>query len=172
MEILENYDEWVEVYQSGWLKHFEETGEVKWDLYNRPDNKQKVAGKAVDLSQSKLALITSAGGYLKDSQQPYDAENDKGDYTIRVFPSDTALDSIAYAHTHYDHTAVDEDPQVLVPLRHLEDMVAEGKIGELAPVISFMGYQPDAAQVVDETAPAIVKAAKEANVQAALLVPS
>jgi D-proline reductase (dithiol) PrdB len=118
-------------------------------------------------------LISTAGGYLPDRQAPFDAGNPLGDYTIRVFPSSTPLDRLAYAHTHYDHAAVDADPQVLVPLDHLRDMVTEGQIGELAPpVVSFMGYQPDLARVVDETAPAIVHVAGAEEAHAALLVPA
>ena len=42
---------------------------------------------------------------------------------------------------------------MLLPLRHLADMVDEGVIGELtSSVISFMGYQPDITRVIDETA--------------------
>jgi hypothetical protein len=88
-------------------------------------------------------------------------------------PSATPLGALSFAHDHYDHTAVNQDPQVLVPLRHLDNLVAAGAIGELAPVmVSFMGYQPDATRVVDETIPAILQVAQAAQVRAALLVPS
>lgn len=173
MEILENREEWYKTYQENWLRHFQETGEIKWDLYKLPNNKTTPVGKGIDLAQSRLVLISSAGGYLSASQEAYDAENDLGDYTIRTFPVTTPPNQIAFAHTHYDHTAVNTDQQVLLPLGHLRDLVTEGVIGELAPdVINFMGYQPDATRVVDETIPAIVAAAKELNAQAALLVPS
>ncbi|MEZ4615231.1 MAG: glycine/sarcosine/betaine reductase selenoprotein B family protein [Caldilineaceae bacterium] len=173
MDILENRDEWYDTYQNSWLRHYQETGEIKWDLYKLPNNKVAPAGKGIDLSQSRLALISSAGGYLAARQEPFDAEHDLGDYTIRRFPVTTAPEQIAFAHTHFDHTAVNADQQVLLPLGHLQELVQEGRIGELAPdVISFMGYQPDAVRVVDETLPAIVAAAKEMQVQAALLVPS
>lgn len=173
MEILENRDSWQAAYREGWLRHYQEAGEIKWNLYQLPDNKSAPAGRGIDLSQSRLALISSAGGYLPATQQPFDAENDLGDYTIRTFPVSASPDQIAFAHTHYDHTAVNADQQVLLPLSHLHNLVTEGVIGELAPnVINFMGYQPDAGQVVDETVPAIVAAAKEMQVQAALLVPS
>jgi hypothetical protein len=36
---------------------------------------------------------------------------------------------VRFDHTHYDHTAVDEDPEVQLPLRHMEEMVAAGMIG-------------------------------------------
>jgi hypothetical protein len=103
----------------------------------------------------------------------FDAANPLGDYTIRRFPVTTPLESVAYAHTHYDHTAVKADPQVLIPLRHLADLVDEGVIGQLAPaVISFMGYQPDVTRTVHELIPAILAAVKAEAAQAALLVPA
>ena len=173
MEILENRDEWAAAYQAGWLAHYSETGETKWDLYKLPSNKTAPAGPAIDLSQSRLVFISSAGSYLPASQEPYDAENDLGDYTIRRYAVTTPPDQIGFTHTHYDHAAVLADPQVLLPLDHLTDLVHEGVIGGLAPdVISFMGYQPDMTRVIDETIPAIVAAAKEMHAQAALLVPA
>jgi len=173
MEILEDREGWQTAFQEGWLRHYQETGETKWDLYKLPNNKTAPAGKGIDLAQSRLALISSAGGYLPSRQPPFDAENDLGDYTIRRFPITTATAAIAFAHTHYDHTAVNADQQVLLPLAHLQMMVSEGLIGALAPdVISFMGYQPDAGRVLDETIPAVVAAAQEMQADAALLVPS
>ena len=173
MEILENRQEWQTTFAVGWLRHYQETGQPNWDLYNRPNNKSAPAGKAIDLRQSRLLLISSAGGYLPATQLPFDAENDLGDYTIRTFPVTTAPAQIAFAHSHYDHTAVNADQQVLLPLGHLHDLVKAGVIGELAPeVINFMGYQPDIGQVLDATIPAILAAAKAMAVDGALLVPS
>ena len=173
MDVLENRDAWQTEYERTWLAHYRATGETKWDIYNRPDNKETPAGPAVDLAASRLMLISSAGGYLAASQQPFDAANDLGDYTVRTFPHTTDPGALAFAHDHYDHTAVNQDQQVLVPLGHLHDLVREGVIGELAPsVVSFMGYQPDAARVVDETIPAILAVATAEQIDAALLVPS
>jgi D-proline reductase (dithiol) PrdB len=173
MTAFENRDQWFESYQQGWLKHFQETGQFDWKIYQRPKNTTPISGAAIDLSQSRLALISTAGAYLKDEQTPFDAPHPIGDYSIRTFPSSTAFDQLDYAHTHYDQTAVRTDAQVLLPLRHLENMVREGYIGELAPsVISYMGYQPDATRTMDETFPAILERLKQERVQAALLVPA
>ncbi len=171
--ILENRDEWLAAFRSGWLAHYQATGETDWGQYPRPNNRTAPAGEAVRLSESRLLLITSSGSYLRDGQQPFDADDDLGDYTIRTYPSNTPLEALAFAHGHYDHTAVEQDPQVLVPLGHLQDMAAAGEIGELAPtVISFMGYQPDLTRVVDELIPLIVEAARKDGAHAALLVPA
>lgn len=85
----------------------------------------------------------------------------------------TPLSEIAYAHDHYDYTAVNADPQVLLPLGHLAEMVAEVRLGGLTPnVISFRGYQPDVGRVLDELIPAIRAAVRAEGADAALLVPS
>jgi hypothetical protein len=173
MEIVENLEQWQSDFHQGWLAHYQRTGKPNWEIYNRPQNSQAPSGPGIELAKSRLALISSAGAYLAQSEERFDDEDDLGDYTIRRFPSTTPFEALAYAHTHYDHAAVNEDPQVLLPLRHLEDMVKEGLIGELAlSVISFCGYQPDIGRVVNETIPAIVEMAKAEEIDAALLVPA
>ncbi len=173
MEILEDREQWLATFRAGWLAHYQQTGEQNWKIYNRPKNSAAPAGKAITLSNSRLVLIASAGGYLNDSQAPFDAPNPLGDYTIRLFPSDTPFAALAYAHEHYDHTTVHADPQVLVPLGHLADLVADGVIGDLAPsVISFSGYQPIVTQLLDQTIPRILQAVQAEQADAALLVPA
>ena len=173
MEILDNRAAWEAAYRAGWLAHFERTGETDFRQYVRPKNSIAPSGPGVDLGRSHLLLISSAGGYLPGQQQPFDAPNPLGDYSIRRIPADTPLAALAFAHDHYDHTAVDADPQVLVPLGHLAELVAAGRIGALTPhLISFMGYQPDVGRVQDELIPIIVAAAQAEGAQAALLVPS
>jgi len=173
MEILENRERWLADFQAGWLAHYQKTGETNWRIYNVPRNRTAPSGSGIDLSQSRLMLLSAAGGYLKRQQTPFAAADQLGDYTIRLFPSDAAPEQIAFAHDHYDHTAVNSDQGVLLPLRHLQDLVAAGLIGELAPsVVSFMGYQPVATRVVDETFPAILEAIQAERVDAVLLVPS
>lgn len=172
-EILEQREDWDAAFREGWLAHFEQTGELDWQRYKWARNSAAPAGPAIDLRRSRLLLISSAGSYLREQQQPFDAANPLGDYTIRTFPSATALSALAYAHEQYDHTAVEDDPQVLVPLRHLDDLVAEGQIGALSPsAVSFMGYQPDLTRLIDELIPAILAVARHEQVDAALLVPS
>ena len=173
MDILEHREEWLATFEENWLAHYRATGETKWDIYNRPAHSEAPSGKGLDLSSSRLVLISSAGGYLRDEQEPFDVADDLGDYSIRTFPVTTPPDRIAFAHGHYDHNAVDQDLQVLLPLGHLRDLVAGGVIGELAPeVVSFMGYQPIATRVVDQTIPDILLAVKSQNADGALLVPS
>jgi hypothetical protein len=173
VQILENRDAWQADYQKSWLAEYHRSGETVWKLYNRPKNTTFSKSPGLKLSDKRLIFISSAGGYLPAKQPPYDAPNLLGDYSIRALPSDTPLDDIQYAHDHFDHTAVNTDAQVLVPLRHLEALAEAGTIGELAPnFITFMGYQPDVTRVLDETIPAIIRAVKTEGADAAFLVPS
>lgn len=171
--VVENFDEWQADYFGEWLPHYEKTGELVWLNYPRAHNRTAPAGPGINLSQSRLLLISSAGGYLPDEQSPFDAANDLGDYSIRTFPVNTPLERIAFAHEHYEHTAVTTDPQVLLPLQHLQDMVAAGKIGALVPsVISYSGYQPDVSRILNQTIPVILQAAQDQKADGALLVPA
>ena len=155
------------------MAHHQQTGQFDWKLYNRPRNASPVTGAGIPLDTSRIVLISSAGGYLVNEQQAFDAAHDYGDYSIRTFSIFTPFDQIAYAHDHYDPTAVNSDPQVLLPLRHLNQMEDDGVIGELAPqVINFMGYQPDLGRLISETIPAIVTEVKAQNARGALLVPA
>ena len=56
---------------------------------------------------------------------------------------------------------------------YLDDLVQKGMIGEIAPtMVSFMGYQPDMAQVVDHMYPRILEVMSDQQVDAVLLVPA
>jgi hypothetical protein len=173
MEILENRHQWLAEYRAGWLSHLNRTGEFDWKRYNRPTNRQVPAGPGVDLRKARLMLVSSAGSYLLGTQKPFDAAHPLGDYSIRVYPSSTRLGDLAFAHDHFDHAAVNQDPQVLVPLQHLEQLVIEGYIGELSSsVVSFMGYQPDVTRILDETIPLVLSVARAERASAALLIPT
>jgi hypothetical protein len=173
MAILENRDEWEQIFRSGWLAHLEASGETNFKIYNRARNREDIGGPGVDLRRSRLLFISTAGAYLAHSQEAFDQDNDLGDYSIRRFPSDVALGTLDFAHTHYDHRYVDADAQVLLPLQHLADLVREGVVGSLTgDMISYMGYQPDMTRIVDELVPAVVAAAQQMNADAALLVPA
>ena len=172
MEILENIEQWEKQFRENWLAHYQATGQTDWSRYNHPRNGQVPGAPGVKLAESRLMFISSAGGYIADVQEPFDAPNLLGDYTVRTFPSDIDLARLAFEHDHYDHTMIDEDPEVSLPLPLLAKMVEAGKIGRLTPsVVSISGYQPNSAEVVREVVPQVVAIAKEEAATAALLAP-
>ena len=173
MAVIDNREQWLSDFRAGWLKTYTETGELDWPGYNLPRNSSEVAGPAIELSKARLAVISSGGFYIEGDQEPFDEPDLHGRYDIRSLPSDMPAESFAISHTHYDHSAANQDRQVLLPMAHLNEMVAASEIGELAPeIISFMGYQPDVTRVVDETIPAVLAAARAMGADAALLIPA
>lgn len=173
METAENLQNWYTDYTDKWLTKYNKSGKIDWKLYSYLQNKFVSGSAGINPAESRLVFITSAGAYLDSEQQPFDAANNLGDYSIREIPFKTPFQKIKYAHEHYDHAAVNEDPQVLLPLTHLQEMKSDGLIGENSEnFISFMGYQPDVKRVVEELVPQILNAAGKTRADAALLVPS
>ena len=102
------------------------------------------------LAASRVAIVTSAGLHLREDR-PFTV----GDPTYRIIPSDTPAASLVQSHTSigFDRTAVLEDINVVFPIDRLREMVAAGRIGELAPhFYSFMGAQRDTTAIKTRTA--------------------
>ena len=119
-----------------------------------------------DLSDTTIALVSTAGVHLK-SQEPY---NTDGDGSYRVIPSDTNVADLMVTHTHYDHTAADQDINVVFPIERLRELVADGTIKGLnTEFFGMMGYTLKMKQVLDETAPEIAKKIERSATELVLL---
>ena len=125
---------------------------------------------AKPLSKSRLAIVTTAGLHLREDR-PFTA----GDPSYRVIPSNTPAADLVQSHTSigFDRTGVLEDINVVFPIDRLREMVAAGRIGELAPVFySFMGAQRDTTAIRDRTAPEVADLLLGAAVDVVLLTPT
>lgn len=131
------------------------------------------------LNKCTVALMTSAGIYLKDSQQGFDEEREWanpewGDPTYRVIPSDVRQEQIACSHLHISHDDLLEDVDVVLPLRAFKQLASEGSIGALADEhYSFMGYQDR--RLLDwrnTQGPELAARLKERKVDVLLLAPA
>lgn len=124
------------------------------------------------LAQTTVALASTCGLYRADTQLPFGAWNDWGDPSFREIHTDTPTERLRIAHTHYEHTHVAADPGVALPIEHLHRLAAEGIIGQLHPwAYSFMGFLPEAGQLLAETAPLVAERLRTEGVEAALLTP-
>ncbi len=99
------------------------------------------------LNQSRFALVTTAGIYVKDVDPPFDAEREKrepmwGDPSFRRIPRDVRQDQIGASHLHLNNRDLLEDLNIVLPVNRFHELESEGVIGSLAPTnYSFMGYQ-------------------------------
>jgi D-proline reductase (dithiol) PrdB len=173
MQILENAQAWQNHYRTKVLSSNPEDHSPDFSAYQYANNTSSPVGKGEALAKVRLLFISSSGAYIPEQQAPFDAKNPLGDYTLRPIPITTRLDRLDFAHDHYDQTAVREDPQTLIPLGHLQQKVEKCQLGGLTKNwLSFMGYQPDASRVVEETLPQIIDFAIAEKANGALLVPA
>ena len=99
------------------------------------------------LSESRLALLSSAGIYVKASQPTFDLDREQehpewGDPTWRSIPATARPADIAIAHLHIDDEDLLADPEIALPMRALDELAREGVVGgAVANHVAVMGYQ-------------------------------
>ena len=99
------------------------------------------------LSESRIALLTSAGMYVKASQPSFDLEQERGrpewgDPSWRAIPAGVAPKELGVAHLHINDEDLLADPDIAVPMRRLAELVAAGTVGSaVAEHVAVMGYQ-------------------------------
>jgi hypothetical protein len=76
-------------------------------------------------------------------------------------------------HLHINHEDVLADPEIALPLGGLAGLVAEGRVGSVAPQhVSVMGYQQAGLERWrNETAPAIVELLRDQQTDGLILAP-
>jgi len=134
---------------------------------------------AVPIEEATVALLTSAGLYLKDRQEPFDVEREKqnptwGDPSYRVIPREVEQPEIGATHLHLNTRDLLEDFNIALPISRFAELEAEGRIGSLADEhYSFMGFQDSALRDWrEDVAPEVVRRLKEAGVHALVLAPA
>jgi D-proline reductase (dithiol) PrdB len=103
------------------------------------------------LSEARVAVVTSAALHRPDQDR-----FGQGDTGFRAL--DRADRNIVMGHwsPNFDHTGFQMDLNVVFPLDRLEEMAADGVIGDVAPRhFAFAGNQPDTVSEVRlDTGPA------------------
>ena len=130
------------------------------------------------LADARIALITSAGLYLKDDQPSFDGERERneptwGDPTHRVLPSDVTSGVLGMMHLHVNNHDVLQDHNIALPTDVLAELVDERVVGgSTAHHVSVMGYQQAGVDVWrQETAPAIASLLREEGADGVVLAP-
>ena len=130
----------------------------------------------VPLAQARIALLSTAG-LSCPPDPPFDMDGERanpmwGDPSWRRIPASATEADIAVNHLHIETSYIRRDINVALPLRRLEELVAAGEVGSVAPShYSVMGFQLDQSQQLAESAPAIAASMKAEGVQGAVLAP-
>ena len=125
------------------------------------------------LSDSRIALLSSAGLYVKASQPSFDMEREEshpewGDPTWRAIPARTRPDELGVAHLHLNEEDVQADPEIALPMRLLAELVPS-----VTDHVSVMGYQDRSlSDWRAVTAPAIVTHLREQGADGVVLAPA
>ena len=128
------------------------------------------------LRECTVALVSTAG-IARIDDRPFDQEGERrdpwwGDPSFRRIPLGTTENDIRVYHLHIDPRFGEADLDVLLPMRRLSELAAEGVVGRPAPThYSFMGYLLDTTELEAKTAPAIAERMRDEGVDAVVLVP-
>jgi len=121
----------------------------------------------------RVALITTAGLHLPE-QEPFDMSDKNGDPSYREIPSRVGVERLTITHDYFPRADAAADPNLVLPVDPLRELVREGAVGSIAPrLFSFMGHiQGDHLQTLTgTTAPEVARALKADAVDAVFLTP-
>lgn len=131
------------------------------------------------LAAARIALLTSAGIYLKDTQPSFDLEREQshpdwGDPTWRAITASATAEAIGVAHLHINDEDLLADPEIALPMHLLGELVKDGVIGgTVAEHVSVMGYQDRSLREWQErTAPELVSHLRDQVADGLILAPA
>ena len=122
-------------------------------------------------SEKTIALITSGGLYLKDSQPAFNTGSIHGDTSFREIPKDTQPDELGIAHAHYDHSLAEQDINIIFPIHRFIELEKEGIIGKVADTNYSFSYVNDVVTLATKTVPEFIARIKAQGVDVLFLVP-
>jgi len=125
------------------------------------------------ISECRIALVTTAALYRED-QEPFDEEFKGGDFTYRVIPTDTDISALRIGHrsSAFDHSGVEKDKNLALPIHRFQELAEQGRIGALNHRhFSFMGSVSAPGRLVSKTAPEAAELLRQDGVDAVLLTP-
>jgi D-proline reductase (dithiol) PrdB len=129
------------------------------------------------LCECTVALLSTAG-VARNDDRPFDQDGERrnpwwGDPSFRTIPLGTTEEDVRLYHLHIDRRFGETDLDVVLPMRRLAELAAEGVVGcPAATHYSTMGYILEPKELVEKTAPAIAERMRDERVDAAALFPA
>ncbi len=114
---------------------------------------------AKDISESKVALVTTGGIYNWKNTKHFNLADENGDASFREIKRTVAQDEIRIAHRHVEmKNSVALDVNCLFPIDQLIEMEKERKISAAAEThYSFMGEVKDPKSIINDSVPKMIK---------------
>ena len=125
------------------------------------------------LSKARIALVTTAGFYLPN-QAPFDQSIRHDDCSYREIPWGTPVDmlQIGQSSDAFDHSGIEADRNLTLPLDRLQELIEAGAVGGAAPRhFSIMGSIIAPARLISDSGPEIARKLREDQVDGVLLAP-
>ena len=125
------------------------------------------------LSESKIALVTTAGFMLSEDKR-FDNTFKLGDMSFREIPNNVVVQNLIEDHSSdsFKHDGLEADKNLGFPLDRFRELEKEKKIGSLNHRhFSFMGSIISPGSLIKTTAPKAAQLLKEDGVDAVFLTP-
>jgi len=125
------------------------------------------------VSSCRVAVVSSAG-LVVPGDPPFDPDVRGGDFSYRVIPADADVQRLEEHHRSdaFDHSGIEADRNLAMPLDRLREMAANGDIGSVAPRhISLMGSITAPGRLVKRTLPEVADLLISDQVDVAVMVP-
>ncbi|MBC8312385.1 MAG: hypothetical protein H8E72_08760 [Candidatus Marinimicrobia bacterium] len=126
------------------------------------------------LSECKIAIVSSAGLYIKGVQEKFDYNVKGGDYSYRIIPNDVNMELLYDSHRSqtFDHTGIRNNPSTGLPIPQLTELVNDGFIGSLNhDHISLMGAITAPGRFIKRSIQPIIEMLLADKVDVVLFVP-
>ena len=122
-------------------------------------------------AEKTIALVTSGGLYLKNSQPAFEAESIHGDPSFREIPRTVHPEDLGIAHPHFDHSLAEQDVNTIFPIQRLVELEKEGIVGKVADTHYSFSYVNDVARLLTESVPKVIDRMRSEGVDILFLVP-
>ena len=135
---------------------------------------QTLATLSKPLSECKIAVVSSAGFYIRGNQEKFDNKIKGGDYSYRVIPNDVNMALLYDSHRSktFDHSGIRSNPSTGLPIPQLAELVNAGFIGSLNHRhISIMGAITSPGRFIKRSIQPIIDMLLVDKVDVALFVP-
>ncbi len=120
-----------------------------------------------------MVLVSSAGIVTSD-QKPFDHTIRGGDPSIREIRSDIDVSILSESHRSdaFDHSGIQQDPNLAFPIDRLRELTKAGHIGSLNQWhLSLMGSVTAPGRLIKKSIPLIVPQLLLDKIDIALLIP-